>query len=244
MMSDERRKWFIKPKGIILDPRTKLFLLFVMSFFVLGRAGGDNLKYYRFILCLIPFTLLFFMGEKIKACLWFALYISFLGIDIFLADDFEVVIQLFFKIVGDFIMGFIPFLICSKYAIKTTTVSEYAKAMRNMHVPAMIIVPTSVVFRLLPSAIEEIKAINHVMKMRGVSLSGMKRKKFLEYRFVPVASCTLRIGEELSISALTKAYGNGKRTSVSPVGFSFADIVVFIICIGAVVLWFMGIIKG
>ena len=44
----------IKDRGIILDPRTKFFLLITMSIFVLGGAGGEIMDKLMPIFCMIP----------------------------------------------------------------------------------------------------------------------------------------------------------------------------------------------
>lgn len=43
------------------------------------------------------------------------------------------------------------------------------------------------------------------MKMRGIKLGGKKSSKILEYKLIPMITCSVKIGEELSASAITRA---------------------------------------
>lgn len=58
----------------------------------------------------------------------------------------------------------------------------------------------------------------------------------LEYRVVPLMTCSVKIGEELSAAALTRGLGAPvKRTNICRIGFHVQDAVIFALCALAVV---------
>jgi energy-coupling factor transport system permease protein len=63
----------------------------------------------------------------------------------------------------------------------------------------------------------------------------------LEYRWVPMKMCSLKIGEELSTAALTRGLGSPtKRTNICKIGFHAQDIVFMLLsafCLVAYMCW-------
>ena len=69
------------------------------------------------------------------------------------------------------------------------------------------------------------------MRMRGIRFGGKKTVKMLEYRFVPMMICSIKIGEELSAAALTLGLGAPvHRTNICKIGFKALDIVLIAFC--------------
>ncbi|WP_242622798.1 energy-coupling factor transporter transmembrane protein EcfT [Lachnoclostridium sp. Marseille-P6806] len=63
----------------------------------------------------------------------------------------------------------------------------------------------------------------------------------LEYRLVPMISCSAKIGEELSAAALTRGLGiSQKRTNICRIGFGAADYLIFLFVMITIVWWIMG----
>lgn len=124
------------------------------------------------------------------------------------------------------------------YRISSTRVSELVAAMKRLHVSDRIIIPLSVMLRFLPTVIEEARSINNAMRMRGVRFGGSKPGKMLEYRLIPLMSCSINIGGELSAAALVRGLGAPyKRTTISTIGFHAQDIVILLLCIVIVSLF-------
>jgi len=66
---------------------------------------------------------------------------------------------------------------------------------------------------------------------RGVSFGGKSAGKMLEYRLVPLLTCSSKIGEELSAAARTRGLGgNVRRTNVCEIGFHVQDFIVILAC--------------
>lgn len=54
----------------------------------------------------------------------------------------------------------------------------------------------------------------------------------LEYRLIPLMTCSVKIGDELSAAALTRGLGaDVKRTNICKIGFRFVDYIVLLGCI-------------
>ena len=78
------------------------------------------------------------------------------------------------------------------------------------------------------------------MRMREIRFGGSKVMQMAEYRLVPMMTCSVKIGEELSAAALTRGLGSPvKRTNVCRIGFHAADIVMFLLCAAALgwIIW-------
>lgn len=110
--------------------------------------------------------------------------------------------------------------------------------------PDELTIPMCVMFRFFPTVKEENTAIRAAMKMRGIGLGGGKAAQMLEYRLVPMISCSAKIGEELSAAALTKGLGKSrKRTNICRIGFRISDYLIFALAIATVVYWIAGVVS-
>jgi energy-coupling factor transport system permease protein len=120
----------------------------------------------------------------------------------------------------------LPALLLGYFLLSTTTVSEFVATMERMHMPKQIIIPLSVMFRFFPTIGEETASINDAMRMRDISLGKTRGgpAALLEYRLVPLFISCVKIGEELSSSALTRGMGSPiKRTNICRIGFHAVD---------------------
>ncbi|MBR1911907.1 MAG: energy-coupling factor transporter transmembrane protein EcfT [Treponema sp.] len=218
----------------LLDPRTKLFLLVLVSVIVLGSTFGSQMIYLRTVLYFLPFVLLladckfktFFMGV---CTVGFGMVVEKLVLPHL--SGFGEWIALF---VAGTLTRFAASILMASYVVTTTTVSEFICAMKKMHVPDAITIPLSVMFRFFPSICEEVSSINKAMKMRGIALGGGKAVKMIEYRIIPMMICSVKIGEELSAAALSRGLCPGKkRSNICTIGFRAWDVLAVIVVIGA-----------
>ena len=54
----------------------------------------------------------------------------------------------------------------------------------------------------------------------------------IEYRLIPMMTCSVKIGQELSAASLTRGLGGpDKRTNICKIGFGLCDVITFI-CLG------------
>ena len=215
-----------------LDPRTKLVILVTICILVVGGENGDIMLIIKPLLSLIPFLLLFITGKRKIALICAGVFAV-----LFIGESFVI------PVIGGtagflllFFCGFfgrlIPGIAMGYFTVSTTTVSEFIASMERIHLTEEIIIPVSVMFRFFPTVAEEYQAIGDAMKMRGIRLGGKKTSKLLEYRFIPMMICSVKIGEELSAAALTRGLGAPvHRTNICKVGFHILDIFLITLCI-------------
>lgn len=223
--------------GVAFDPRTKLLLLITMATFVLGGAGnsnsisGDILRVVSIVLCALPFVLLL-TAKKYKTTWCYIVVYSAMTVVFYLFGG-KLSGLLGFLILGTsgIVTRFMPGLMLGAYVVSTTTVSEFTAAMRRMKISDKITIPLSVMFRFFPTVADEFTSINAATRMRGISMGGSNKAKMLEYRLIPLMVCSAKIGEELSVAALTRGLGGTvKRTNVCKIGFHVQDWIAFVLC--------------
>ena len=228
-----------------LDPRTKFFMMLLMALIVLSRIGGDRVKVPRIILTFIPYILLLLEGD-FSYCLT---SLAALGVSRFLLYVPHILSYApagaCAMVVGGIFIRMIPTVTAGHYVIKSTKVSEFIAAMEKMHVSQKIIIPLSVIFRLLPTVKEEFQSIEDAMGMRGIRLGGNKASDMIEYRLIPLVISSVRIGEDLSAAAITRGLASGKkRTSICKVRFHFMDYIFltfFALTAVLAVLYYIGV---
>lgn len=224
----------IENRGMVLDPRTKLILLISMTTFVLGGAGGEELWFLSPCFCILPLILLL-TAKKIKSAITYVIvytvmYLAF----IYLSPHTRGFINFLILGTSGIVTRFMPSIMLGVYVVSSTTVSEFTAAMLKMHLSEKIIIPLSVMFRFFPTVSDEFSSINSAMRMRGIRFGGRNAGKMLEYRLIPLMTCSVKIGDELSAAALTRGLGgNVNRTNVCKIGFHVQDVILILMCIGA-----------
>ncbi|MEL7609055.1 MAG: energy-coupling factor transporter transmembrane component T [Bacillota bacterium] len=213
-----------KESGVRLDPRTKIFIMLMINisaftmdaWYVLALAGA------------VPLSLFALSRRYLTAAVCALIYASALLADVFLVDALPGVANLIIVMLSGVVCRMMPALLLGYFLLNTTTVSEFVAAMERMHVPRQIIIPFSVMFRFFPTIREESSSINDAMRMRGISFGKTRGgpAALMEYRLVPLFISCVKIGEELSGSALTRGMGSPvKRTNICRIGFRAADVV-------------------
>jgi energy-coupling factor transport system permease protein len=223
-----------------LDPRTKLLLMLIISTIMIsGDINGTSI-YVRLVLATIPFILL--LSEKknkwsLTLCCFFVL--AWLG-ETFLVFRTTGLINIVIVMMCGLISRFIPCIVMGCYVMVTTRVSEFIAAMERMHVSQKIIIPLSVMFRFFPTVAEESHAINDAMRMRNVGIRNFSNNPtaLFEYRLVPLLMSVVKIGDELSASALTRGLGSPeRRTNICKIGFGIWDVIFSFIVIAALAFY-------
>ena len=219
---------FESKKSISLDPRTKIFLMIIVTTIMTASSSVGIMYYIRFATLILPLLLLSIDKKWNIVC---RLLITYSILFILELKIFPILSGLGFFILGALIgiyIRILPGFIMGYYFISTTTVSEFIAAMERMHLSDKIIIPLSVVFRFFPTIKEEYSYIKDAMRMRGINLCG-DPVKMLEYRLVPLMISITKIGEELSASALIRGLdSSGKRTNICKIGFKLLDVLLII----------------
>lgn len=235
----------IENRGLVLDPRTKLFVMITLVVFALGGTGSDiaAVRYGTIAVSILPLILLMTAKQYKKAAVFGLLYASIKSAEVFLVPH---ITGAALSIIGLCCLIFVrlmPGLIMGAYMLSSTTVSEFIAAMHRMHIPQQITIPLSVMFRFFPTVLEEFASINTAMKMRDIRIGGRNAGKFIEYRLVPLMVCSVNIGSELSAAALTRGLGTKvRRTNICKIGFHAQDIVVLMMPAALYILWILGMI--
>lgn len=227
-----------------LDPRTKIIILVIISFMVFNEAP----IYVSGILVLIPFICLFFSNYKKAAVIYVVLYVAAKYIQIFLLPNSTGIISIILVTFSYTSSRMLPILIMGYYTIASTKVSEFISAMEKSNVPKDIIIPLSVVFRYIPSIIEEIKSITNAMKMRGFGLTVKSFKnplKLIEFYMVPILIGAVKTSDELSAASLTRGLSNPKkRTHLVDTEFSKLDYSLLLISVIGFLIYVFYFIGG
>lgn len=222
-----------------MDPRTKLLLLVTASTLTLGGGSQGIMKWIRLVLCVFPFLLLLLNRRAKEALKYFFLYLICLLIEQ-AALHTSGTLSFLLLAISSIMTKFAPGIMMAAYFLSTTSISEFVAAMERMHVSEKIIIPLSVIFRFFPTISEEYHAISDAMVMRQISFLGKKPGAVLEYRLVPLMISVVKIGDELSAAALTRALGAPvKRTNICEIGFHVQDYLLMagcVLCYGAFLL--------
>ena len=216
-------------KRSLLDPRTKLLLLAFVSVFLLGNAGGDAAAEFRVVLNYVPLLFLLSARRWKAFLLGVIFYTCAYALSVFVMPECKGFLNFLLLAMCGIVLRFLPGILTGMYVVSTTTVSEFICAMEKIHMPQCITIPLSVMFRFFPTVMEEAGSINKAMAMRDIKFGGSKALQMIEYRMIPMMTCSVKIGQELSAASLTRGLGGpGKRTNICKIGFGFWDFVVII----------------
>ncbi|WZL82443.1 energy-coupling factor transporter transmembrane component T [Vallitaleaceae bacterium 9-2] len=205
-----------------LDPRTKIMILLIINM----SAFTVNAWYVMALAAAIPLSLLWLTKQYRQTMLLTMVYASSLVLYILLLDTAHGSVSIVIAMLTSVINRMGPGLLMGYYLLRTTTVSEFIAAMERLKIPKQVTIPLSVMFRFFPTIKQEHTSINDAMKMRGVSFGSSKGNilTLMEYRLIPLFISCVKIGEELSCSALTRGLGaETKRTNVCHIGFAWRD---------------------
>lgn len=229
--------------GFHMDPRTKIFILIILSFMVFNDAP----LYIAGILVLIPFISLFLSNHKKIAITYIILYLIATYLKIYVNPNLTGPLTMISASFTYTVTRMLPVIIMGTYTVLTTKVSEFVASMEEIHIPKYIIIPLSVIFRYLPTIYEEIKSIRNAMRMRGLGLNFKTLKtplKLVEFYMIPILISAVKTSDELSAASLTRGLSNPqRRTHLEIVKFSKTDTIFMILTIlgiGMYLYYFIG----
>lgn len=224
-----------------LDPRTKLFMVFVVSLIAMMSATTPVLWAIRIVITLIPIVLLILEKKYSSALRFFLAYgIALVLLLFFISENSEGIIASLLIGYCGIVVQFMPALITAWYVIRTTKIGEFMSCMQKMHIPDGIAVSLAVVMRFFPTIKEEYSSINDAMRMRGVMLGGGNVLRMFEFRMIPLLFSCVNIGEELSAAAITRGLGgDSKRSSLIELKLGLADYLLMVFLTAATVIFVM-----
>ena len=225
-----------------LDPRTKLYMIFVVSAVVMMSAVNPILWAVKIVITVLPIAFLIMEKHYASAVRFLILYVTALAITfVCISEKSTGFIMAFLVGYCSIIVQFLPAMITAWYVIRTTGIDEFICAMQKMHMPDGITIALAVVIRFFPTIKEEYTSIRDAMKMRGIMLGTGNVVKMVEYRMIPLMFSCVNIGDELSAAAITRGLGGKvKRTSVEELKIKAKDylfmlifsvaLIIFVVC--------------
>ena len=218
-------------RTVRLDPRTKLVLLVSVSTALLVGGSGPVMDAARVLMLLAPFALLAVSGRIGAAAGLLVAYAASWSLTALAVPLVEGPLN--FAIVASCMIAsrFLPTIATAYFVFATTTVSEFMAAAERVHAPQWLVIPLSVLFRFFPTLGEEARAVGSAMRMRNLRLGKAGPVSLVEDRLVPLISCAVQRGEDLSAASLTRGLGAPvRRTNICDIGFGAADVVVWAAC--------------
>lgn len=227
-------------KGIVLDPRTKLFMLVTITTLMFSTSNEGIMNVVKPILSLIPFALILSERRFKTAGKYALLYVACFILERLALNVWSGMISFMVLAVSSIMTRFAPGIMTGAYLISSTSVSEFIGAMERMHITEKIIIPLSVIFRFFPTIGEEYQAIRDAMKMRNIRFGGRNPFLMIEYRLIPLMVSVVKISDELSAAALTRGLGAPvRRTNVCEIGFHVQDIIAIVLCLACFAVFFL-----
>lgn len=220
-------------RGINLDPRTKLILLFLC---VLCTMFAPSLTYELILVVLIAVVGLL-SGKYRYALMGVAVYGIIYGITQYtiyeLSGTWQAILAAFFGLVNKvYPCGFLAGIM-----ISTTKTGEFMAALYRIHMPKSVVIPFAVMLRYLPVVREDWHYIKDAMRMRDIAPS--VKNIFLhpvmtvECLYVPLMTAASNTADELSIASVTRGIENpGPRTSLVEIRFSAKDVAAVVVFFG------------
>ena len=169
-------------------------------------------------------------------------YLGTCALAAFAAPALEGVANAIIVATATVVSRFVPTLALAYFVFATTTVSEFMAAMASMRMPDWITIPLSVLFRFFPTLGQEARAVNAAMRMRGITPLS-RGIAYAENCLVPLMSCAVSIGEDLSAAALARGLGAPwPRTNTGNIGFTPVDAAVIAASLAATATLALGLV--
>ncbi len=223
-----------------LDPRSK-FMMLVTIGLIMMSGTNVGIEYILRIVCVtLPFIMLLTIGY-FRAALWYSgVFFMAVFFEGFLIPGISGAFSIIAMTICGVITRFGPGYVFGWYVVKSTSASEFITAMEKMHIPNLITIPMTVMFRYFPTLKEEYLSIHDAMRMREIGGSVKNPFVYTEYILVPIMMSTVQIANDLSAASLTKGLGvNSKRTHICNVRMTLTDYAVTILMAVMLVIFFM-----
>ena len=222
MMGNERNLAGQQAK-LILDPRTKLFLVLCMGLSIVAFV-----PLYVEAVNITLFACLFLLNGQAKTAVKLIVFFFVLVALSYVPQNTGALASIVLP-VSFMIRRFMLPIVAGKYLIDSTPVGLLMSVLEKLKIPASIVIMLSVMFRFFPTLGEEYRSIKNAMKMRGIGLNALNVMRrplvTLEYVMVPLLSSASRIGDELAAAGHTKGVdAPGKKVRYKTARFGIADV--------------------
>ena len=224
-----------------LDPRTKLYLIFIC---VLSAMLAPNL-YFQLVLVTLIGLLAVLCGKwqyTLRGIIAYALICVFtiwcMGV---LTGTWRTMFVAFLGLIHKvYACGMLAGIV-----ISTTKVGEFLSAMARLRVPKNLTIPLAVMLRYLPTIREDWRYIKDAMRLRDVSPSlwGFLKSPAMTVNciYVPLLTAASKAADELSVASVTRGIENPKpRTCLVKIRMRTADFLamaLFAAFLAAEIIW-------
>ncbi|MHD0396636.1 energy-coupling factor transporter transmembrane component T [Staphylococcus simulans] len=219
-----------KRDEVILDPRTCLLLSFIVSTASLTGDIEGNSVYFRLILILVPVCLLFWIRKWAMGSLFFViLFVSWLyETKIGLIPSHA--LTLLGYIASNIVTRFLPSILMGYFIINTLTVDKFIRGLDLLKLPRGLIISIAIMFRFIPTLIEERRYIQKANKMKANFSDSYVTTFPIISQLVPMIHSAIRISNDLTMSVLTRGLDiNEPRTSIIDLKLKFKDYTILVI---------------
>ena len=212
---------------LVLDPRTKIFLVLAM-----GASVTILVPIYVEILSATLLAFLFVMNRQITSAIKLMTVFLFLSALTYLPQNIPGVANIILPI-SFMVRRFMMPIVAGNYLLSSTPVGLLMSALEKLKLPFSVVITIAVMFRFFPTLKEEYGHIKNAMKMRGIGISAInvisKPILTLEYLMVPLLSSASRIGDELAAAGHTKGIDAPlHKVRYKTSRFTIADALIFL----------------
>jgi len=228
-------------KQYALDPRTKLFILLVLSIIILVLPDMPS----EWMCIGVIFMTLLVMGAYKQALRCALIYSGLIGV-LFICMLFpESGLAAFLSMITMTFRKIAPPLFFASGMIATTKVGELVSAMQRLRIPKPIVITFAVTLRFFPTAKEEYASIRDAMRLRGIGVSFgnvlTRPLTVMESVLIPMMMRCATIAEELSAAAVSRGIeSSGKRTSITELKMRVFDWVMMSIHLAMLAFFMIG----
>lgn len=224
------------------DPRSKLWGVLIA---ILATSSFSN--YFIEIITTIIFIIFLMVSNEKSAAirLLFIYLIQWFGYLFILPRINQPFILFGLSFFVNGMRELMPAIASLNFIFRTTQMAEWVALFKFWRFPNFILIPLTVIGRFFPTIFQDYKKITQAMKLRGIAVSWkqwiLNPVSMFEYILIPLLMNATQVGEDLTISALTKGFSiKGNKTSLTQLNlktldyiFMFTITLPFIIQIGA-----------
>ncbi len=181
-----------------------------------SRVQGTSVFFIN-LFVVLGFFLLMLSGEVKLALKWLILMVVFLLISRLASFGPPMLVSMWaiLTISLQFILPVVAYVLL---LMKSTSVEDISTVLSKFCTPQFLAIPVLVAVRFIPTIGEEYKYIRNAMVFRGIAIGPKNILKHpimtMEYIYVPLLFSLVRIGEELTMSSLTRGLGLYKKHTV------------------------------
>ncbi len=209
------------------DPRSKLWGVLMA---ILATSSYSN-HFIEITTTIIFIIFLFIANEKKSAIRISVIYLlQWMGYLFVLPNINQpfIIFGLSFLVNG--VRELMPAVASLNFTFRTTKMAEWVALFKLWHFPNFLLIPLTVIGRFFPTIFQDYQKIVQAMKLRGIAVSWkqwvLNPVAMFEYILIPLLMNATQVGEDLTISALTKGFSiRGPKSSLTKLNLQTLDLI-------------------